>query len=74
MGRLAGFKLGCGLWLFVLTERGLMNGRDGASTADTGSPRRRVGRRPERSSSSLVSSDRCSSEGGGGDRAERDAA
>lgn len=58
------------LVLFELTERGLMNGREGASIAETGSPRWRVGCLPERDSASLVFNDKCSSEGGAGDRVE----
>lgn len=46
MGRVAAFKLVRDLELCELTERGLMNGREGASTAETGSPRWRIGRRP----------------------------
>jgi hypothetical protein len=58
--------------VFELAERGLMNGRVGASMADTGSPRCwRIAWRPERISlSSFVSSERCSKDGGWGDREE----
>lgn len=60
------------LVLCELMERGLMNGREAGSIAEDGSPRRRFGRRPVRPSSPLVSSDKCSSDGGGGDRANRE--
>ena len=61
------------LELLELAERGLMNGRDGASMAETGSLSCwRIARRPYRLSSSFASSERCSREGGGGDRVVRD--
>jgi hypothetical protein len=62
-----------GLVLLELEERGLMNGREGASMAEAGSLRCwRITRRPDRLSSSFPSSERCSKEGGGGDRVVRD--
>jgi hypothetical protein len=73
MGIVAGFRLVRDFVLCELTDRGLMNGREGASTAETGSPRKRDCMRPDLGSlSSLVSSERSSKDGGGGDRAERE--
>lgn len=73
MGKDAGFRLVRDLVLCELTERGLMNGREWPSTAETGSPRWRTGRRPNReSSSSWVSSERCSKDGGCGDLVPRE--
>jgi hypothetical protein len=46
MGKVAGFKFVRDLVLWELAERGLIKGREGASTAETGSPRCwRLGRR-----------------------------
>ena len=73
MGIDAGLRFVRDLLLCELTERGLMKGREGASTADTGSPKWRTWRRPERdSSSSFVSNERCSRDGGGGERVDRE--
>jgi hypothetical protein len=72
MGMVVEVKFVRDLVLCELTERGLMNGWDGASMAETGSPRWRIGRRPYRASSSFVSRERCSRDGGGGDCVERE--